>query len=119
MSIKGASQYQYFIKEGDLEPPIEAYLQYADGTAINVTGKTVNFKWRLRDNDLATLNSGAATVVDGPTGHVKYDWQTAETNVPGAYYGEFEVTISAGRTITFPNTGYIDFLIVGELTGGP
>lgn len=115
MSISGASKYEYFIKQGDLEPAIEANLQYADGTPVDVTGKTVTFKWRNRDDDAAAIQTGTATVVDGPTGHVKYDWQTGETDTPGPFYAEWDVVISGARTLTFPNNGFLEFLVVPEL----
>lgn len=41
---------------------------------------------------------------DGSKGKVRYAWQAADTDTPGTFWGEFEVTFpAAGGIQTFPN----------------
>jgi hypothetical protein len=47
--------------------------------------------------------SAAATVNNAAGGDVQYDWIVGDTDTPGAYIGEFEVTFGSGKPETFPN----------------
>jgi hypothetical protein len=57
----------------------------------------------------------AAVVVDGPTGVVRYDWVTADTDTEGAYNCEVEVTFSNGAVETFPNSTYLRVDVLADL----
>lgn len=103
-------KYDYYIKTGDEEPSFDAFLTYADGTAIDVTGLTVTFKYLLQGSTAAPT-SKVAQIIDGAAGHVRHVWDAGETDVPGKYYAQWEIEVSPGRILTVPNRGFIEFLI--------
>jgi hypothetical protein len=100
------------LKRNDLEPALRATLKDADGP-VNLTGLTVRFL--MRDSSGILKASGLCTLVDAPNGVVTYSWQSGDTDTAGDYTAEFEVTVSVGRTRTFPNGGYIQITIVEDL----
>lgn len=95
---------EFHIKVGDTAPALEAICKDADGDAVSVAGATVRFHMRLLGGASTKVNA-LATIVDGPAGQVKYQWQTADTDTAGNYRGEFQVTFSNGTIETFPNRG--------------
>lgn len=91
----------FYIKQGDLSPSITEFLRNADGTAIVLTGSTVKF--HMMDSSGA-IKINTAAVIDNPTtGQVHYDWSGTDTNTPGTFYREWEVTLPSGKTVTTPN----------------
>ncbi len=100
------------IKRNDLEPALRATLKDADGP-VNLTGLTVRFL--MRDTDGVLKASGVCTLVDAANGVVSYAWQSGDTDTTGDFTAEFEVTVSVGRTRTFPNGGYVHITIVEDL----
>lgn len=105
----------YLIRSGDLEPPIDAALIAGSGPA-DLTGATVLAKARKRGAP-ALLFTRAPTIISAPAGTVRVEWQAGETDTPGTYLLEFEVT-RAGRKQTFPGDGPIEFRIVPDLDHG-
>jgi len=93
----------WYIKQGDTYPPILAQLLDADGAAVNLTGAlsvTIHVKERG-----SLLFSRACTVVTAATGHIRYDWQSGDTDTASdSCTIEFVVVWGNGtdRT-TFPN----------------
>lgn len=63
------------------------------GVAQDLTGATVKFMMRSEDTATFKVNA-AATIVDAPTGSVRYDWALADTDTAGDYVAWFRVTIS-------------------------
>lgn len=83
---------------GNRNPSITELLTYADGTPVNLTGKTVKFKMRLVGSATLKVNT-AATVVDAATGSVRYDWAAIDVDTAGHYLVWWEVTTTAdGKT---------------------
>jgi hypothetical protein len=107
----------YTIKAGDRVPDLAATLTDAAGTPVNLTGNTgVAFRMTSVDSLTGTPAVDAAAVVDTPaTGSVHYAWGVGDTDDPGLYYGEFQVTWGDGRTTTFPNGSNILIKIVAQL----
>lgn len=101
------------LKKGDDLPEIEATLTGSDGTAVDLTGSSVQFRFRNADGGDAT--TGSATVIDAEAGKVKYDWQDQETAEVGDYVGEWVVTTGGGLVLTFPGDKFITFEIIGTL----
>lgn len=85
--------------KGDLRPSILATLQYSDGSAVDLTGSTVNFQ--MLQNGLQLINK-PCTIVSPSSGVVRYDWVQGDTNYFGTCPAQFEVTFPDGTNQTFP-----------------
>lgn len=48
----------------------------------------------------------AAEVTDVDTGAVQYQWEPGDTDLPGVYQAEWQVTYDSGDLLTVPNAGY-------------
>lgn len=74
--------------------PLGCQLQYEDSTGaivnVNLTGLTVKFKM-VADNGTVKVAETAATVIDPLTGQVQYDFQSADVNTAGIFWGWFIV----------------------------
>lgn len=104
----------FFIKQNDTSPSIEVQLLDAKEQPVNVSDATVMFY--MCDFDCGEKKILApAEVVDGGQGIVRYDWQPGNTNEPGFYRAEFEVTYTDGTVETFPNDSYITVMVKTEL----
>ena len=92
------------MKQGDLKPALQVTLKDGDGVAVNVTGATVKFSMRNQATRALKINEGTVTLVTAASGIVRYDWVAGDTDTPGLYDAEFEVTYAgpAGPE-TFPN----------------
>lgn len=103
----------FYIKQNDTSPSIQAALKDASGTAINLTGASVQFHM---EDVTGTLKVDAAmTVTDASNGVVQYDWVSGDTNTVGTYYVEFEVTYADSSIETFPNNNKEVIIIRPEL----
>lgn len=74
-------------------------------TAVDLTGKTVEFK--LVDSagaDVVAQTSTGVTVTSAADGEVQYDFASAGVTTAGRYYGYFVVTESS-ETDHFPAAG--------------
>ena len=104
----------FTIKQDNTSPLLGAQLQDANFDPIDLTGATVVFNMADMDSDVV-VNGGACTITDEENGGVQYQWSAADTDVAGAFRGEFKVTYSSGEIETFPNNGYIRVTIVSDL----
>lgn len=86
--------------QGDTRPQIKVTLtDEGTGAAINVTGATVEMKFRAVGSS-TLLDTLTGYVLDGPAGTVVFIWNANTLNQPaGDYEGEVQVT--------FPNGGGI------------
>jgi hypothetical protein len=68
-----------------------------------------------------TILAGPATrLIDAITGlpvlgGVRYTWRPTETDVAGIHRCEFELTFADGSIETFPNDGFFDIEILGDI----
>lgn len=104
----------FFIKSGDTSPALAATLTDSDGNAIDITGASVDFHMSPRGGD-GTKVDAQATITDASNGKVEYRWSQSDTDTPGTYRGEFEVTYSGGDVETFPNDEYITISVTEEI----
>ena len=97
----------FYIKRNDTKPSLSAILSQ-DGSAVDITGATVNFH-------MGDIIDTAAVIVNAATGSVRYDWAAVDTEKAGEFSAEFEVTFSDGKIETFPNVGYLRINIDEDL----
>ena len=90
---------------GDTATTYSAILQAKNAsgimTAKDVTGLTVTFSMVNAATGAVKVNNAAATVITAASGIVSYDFQSADVDTPGVYWGSFTVTQS-GETNTYP-----------------
>lgn len=79
---------------GNRDPSIADQIT-TDGTPVDLTGKSVQFKMRLIGSNTLKVNQ-PATIVTPASGQVRYDWQAADVDTAGTYLIWWEVT-AAGK----------------------
>lgn len=90
------------IKKGDTKPVLAVTLQYSGGNAIDLTGATVSFN--MGNIDYSSYTSGQCVITGSSAGQCEYRWTGGtDTGSVGNYFGEFEITWSAGSIMTLPN----------------
>lgn len=104
----------FVIKQNDTSPSIEATLTDINGSAVNIASSSVRFHMKNMSNNTLTVDQ-AATIVNAASGIVRYAWQAEDTQKPGLYNCEFEVTYSDNSIETFPNDDKIIVSIESEI----
>lgn len=93
----------FYIRSGDRLPDLVSTITPAGG-ARTWTGATLRFyMWPVLHDDPIVYKVDAAAAFDLPTLTVSYQWTLADTDTPGLYYGQFEVTYADGKKESFPN----------------
>jgi hypothetical protein len=92
-----------YLKQNDTSPALDAILTDANGAVVNVTGSSVRFHM-LKIGASALKINAPASVIDGEAGHVRYNLQVGDTDTPGTYKAEYQVTFPDGSIETFKNT---------------
>lgn len=104
----------FTLKAHDRLPSIQASLT-SGGTPVNLTTASgVKFILKLETGTVAKVNANAV-IVDAPTGVVRYDWLAIDTDTPGSYLGEWQVTWADGRKQTFPTLTYHTVDVLADL----
>jgi len=107
----------FYIKQDDLLPELQAILKDATLSVIDLTFAT-GVRFIMTDKVTGDKKVDAvATIVDDAGGIVKYSWETGDTDTFGSYKGEFEVQYPGGKTLTVPNYTYINIKVVADLGG--
>ena len=70
-------------------------------TAKDVTGLTITFTMINAATGVAKVSAAAATIVTAASGIVSYDFQAADVDTAGIFWGTFVVTESA-ETDSYP-----------------
>lgn len=98
------------IKKDDTSPNIEAALQFANGSPIDLTGATVHFHMGNL-TDFSSYRSGLAVVTGSDVdGTVKYPWNVLDTGSVGTFWGEFRSDWGSGSVMTLPQNH--DFRVI-------
>lgn len=107
------------IKAHDRLPIVEATLGFDDGTLVaDLTGCTVNFIMRRQDAPTGPAKVNAlAELVTPSRGQVRYSWVGTDTDTPGLYNAEWQVTYPDGRKQTFPTLSYHTISVLADLDG--
>jgi hypothetical protein len=100
------------MKTGDLAESVSY-----DCTGLTDTVASVTFSMRKPGATEAKVDSAAATftATSGTAGRATYDWEAADVDEKGTFYGEFELTYDDGRVTTYPNEGYITIVFEEDL----
>jgi hypothetical protein len=112
-----ASYKTFTIKKGDTAPPLAIQIvQDSDNLPLDLTSATATFTmYRNEDGSSVKTNASTATIYAASDGKVRYDWDAADTDTPGTYYGEFTITLQSGKKTTSPPEGYIVVEILDKL----
>lgn len=105
----------FTITAGDTAPSLAATLEDGTGAPVSLVG-VVEVRFRMRSVALdVTVVDAVATVVTPASGAVRYDWQAADTIVPGRYQARFRADFGGGQIQSFPNEeDFIDVLIAEQ-----
>ncbi len=105
----------FYIKKGDILPVLHLTLKDANGDALDLTGATVQFNYRLRfpQGDVTTRD---ADIYDASNGVIEYYWEANDTATPGLYSGEFVVLFDGTEEMTLPAGGQFLFEIIGDIS---
>jgi len=110
-----------YITQNDTGPALLPTLVDEDGTVVDLTGVAdSDVKFHMIDPSSATTkvddNSNTSVLSPVADGKIQYLWQAADTDTPGLFDGEFEITFPGGQIITFPNYRYFTILIREEVS---
>lgn len=104
-----------YLKSGDRRPVPSVTISEHTGAPVDLSAATVMFVMYPLDGTTATVNS-TATIADPLAGTCYYDWGVGETDTPGTYVSEFQVTWNDGRQLTVPSRGFIEVEIAESLS---
>ena len=108
--------YDFYLKVGNTGPDLQVKLLDDDGDAIDITGySSIKFSMRTKRTGIVVIDDVAAVEVSTNPGIIKYEWKVADIVTAGEYEGEFEVVLSLGQIVCFPNRGYIKILIAESI----
>ena len=106
----------FTLKAHDRLPSIQAVLS-SGGTPVDLTGATgVTFIMKAAQGNTVKVNS-AAVIVTPTGGVVRYDWLAVDTDTPGSYLAEWQVTWTGGKKQTFPTLTFHSVDILADLDG--
>jgi threonine synthase len=104
----------FTIKAHDRLPSIQASLLSAGVPVDLTTATSVKFILKLENGSTPKVNA-AAVVVTAGSGIVRYDWAATDTDTPGSYLAEWEVTWAGGKKQTFPTLTYHTVDVLADL----
>lgn len=93
----------FYIRSGDRLPDLVVTITPAGGSR-NWTGATWRFyMWPVIHDEPITYKIDDVAAFDAGTSNVSYQFSAVDTDTPGLYYGQFEVTYADGKRESFPN----------------
>lgn len=108
---------RFYIKQLDLRPALQVKL--LDGTSPVDLLNATEVLFLMRNRRAGLKASGPMAILDqsipDQLGLVTYSWQPEDTDAPGEYNAEFQVTWPAGKTQTFPAHGYVTIVVEKDL----
>ena len=106
----------FYIKQNDTAPSIEVILTDSAGKAKSLAN-VANVKFNMQDENgnLVVDHGTGYTTTPAARGIVGYVWQNGDTANEGLHKAEFVITYTNDQVETFPNTGYINVIVKGDL----
>jgi len=112
-SDQGTVTFQ--MKSGDTLPNLELEALSSSGWKANLSdAKKVNFHMTNAETGDVIVNRKAYIRSFG-NALLTHDWDSGDTDVPGWYFGEFEVEWKDGDITSYPTTGHINIRIEEEI----
>jgi hypothetical protein len=108
------AQDTFNIKEGDFLPVLQRTLYDENDAAVDLTNAT-SVKFTMKRGATTKISKVGCAIIDTLNGIVQYAWTGTDTDTPGVYDAEFQVTYVSAKIETFPNDGYIKITITPEL----
>lgn len=105
----------FTIKQGDTLENLVRTLKNSDGSIMDLTNATVKFTMRLGAN-APKVDEQSVDTLDGQVeDNATYVWQDGDTDTPGTYDSEYEVTFQGGEILTVPNDGHMSVTVTPAL----
>jgi hypothetical protein len=108
----------HHIREGDTAPNWRTRLFDAEGDPIDLTGAIV----RLHVTEERTTTQVQIDALATPDpdqvanrGWVDYEFTSGDTNQPGRFWAEWEITFPDGSVQTVPTRGHDILIVYGQL----
>lgn len=106
----------FVIKRNDRRPALAKTLTDSAGNPVDLTGSSVKLIITAIATGTVKVNTAASIVnPPGTDGKVSYAWAAGNTDTPGDYWGEFEVTFGDGTKESFPNDRHMRIRVTEEL----
>lgn len=102
----------FTIKRGDTSPGIRYHL---GDSSIILAGASVVFNMVDVLRQVKVIDRASATIESGEEPIVNYAWALGDTDEPGQFFAEFELTYSDGSVETFPKTDSLLVQITRDL----
>lgn len=98
----------FYIKSGDMLPPLTAILSDADGPVSLAEVSALAFSMREVGGDVVIDNAQATPDPDqgANPGLVRYEWVSGDTDIAGLFVAEFKAVWDGGPQ-RFPNYTYL------------
>jgi aryl-phospho-beta-D-glucosidase BglC (GH1 family) len=111
----------FLIRQNDTASLIYATLTDEDDQLVSIESAAVVFQMApigggpVKVQAEATNEQSGDAISGTNVGEVSYEWQTGDTDTPGLYLAEWEVTFTDESVETFPNGGYTLVRITAEV----
>ena len=106
------------VKKGKTSPFVQFRLFDMDTfLPVDLTGAQIKFFMEGPEDstDVKRIEGEGEVVVSPLTGIGKYEWNPGETEIPGSYRADFEVTLSDGTQVRVPEgREFITITIEGD-----
>lgn len=106
----------FTMKQNDTGPPFEIVVMTGLREVVDLTGVTApEFHMRRRRTKELVVDA-TAEISNAIGGLLAYNWAAGDTDTPGLYEAEFQITLPNGEgTISIPNDGHYLIEIVPEI----
>lgn len=111
-----ATTADFTLKAHDRLPSIQATLLTAGASVDLTTATGVKFIMSTAPGGTPKV-AAAAVIVDAVNGIVRYDWAATDTDTPGTFQAEWQVTWPGPKEQSFPTATYHTIAIVADLDG--
>lgn len=106
----------FWLGQGNQLPTLKATLKDVDGTLIpldTVPPPEVRLVLRQQGYPFALVNA-VALITDAAASEVEYVWEAGDSDLPGLYFGYWQVFYEGGGSLRVPNDGFMRIPVVGN-----